>query len=219
MTTVRLSGNTLSEACRRLAASDRNMARLFRRHGPPPLWRRRAGFRCLIQIVLEQQVSLASGRATLRRIENAFGRISATSLAGAGEPGLRAAGVTRQKAHYCVSLAEASRRGELDLRIVARAPDDEAMDMLTQFKGIGRWTAEVYLLMALLRPDVWPAGDLALAKAVQGLHGLPERPREEQMREVAEPWRPFRAVAARLLWQDYLSRRADSGAAGTVGGG
>jgi len=187
------------------------MARVFRRHGPPPLWARRAGFRCLIQIILEQQVSLASGRATMRRIERAFGRISAGSLAHAGADGLRSAGVTRQKARYCVLLAEASLCGELNLGVIARAPDDEAMAMLTRFKGVGRWTAEVYLLMALLRPDVWPAGDLALAKAVQWLQGLPERPGENAMRDIAEPWRPFRAVAARLLWQDYLSRPVRAG--------
>jgi DNA-3-methyladenine glycosylase II len=208
VTSRRLSVSGVDDACRHLAVADRHMARIFRRHGPPPLWARRAGLRCLIQIILEQQVSLASGRATMGRIERAFGRISARSLARAGEDGLRSAGVTRQKARYCVLLSEASLRGELDLRAVARAPDEEATDLLTRFKGVGRWTAEVYLLMALLRPDVWPAGDLALAKAVQGLHGLPERPREEAMRFIAEPWRPFRAVAARLLWQDYLHRPA-----------
>ncbi len=184
------------------------MAGIFQRHGPPPLWSRRAGFRCLIQIVMEQQVSLASGRATMRRMESAFGRISAASLARAGEDGLRSVGVTRQKSRYCVLLAEASLRGELDLRAIARASDEEAMDMLIRFKGVGRWTAEVYLLMALLRPDVWPAGDLALAKAVQRLKGLTERPGERTMRGLAEPWRPYRAVAARLLWQDYLCRPA-----------
>lgn len=204
----RLSEASLEDACRQLAAADRRMACIFRRHGPPPLWSRRGGLRCLIQIVLEQQVSLASGRATMRRIEKTFGRVSADGLIRAGEDGLRSAGVTRQKARYCVLLADASRRGELDLRTVARAPDDAAMRMLTRFKGVGRWTAEVYLLMALLRPDVWPAGDLALAKAVQRLLRLSQRPAEDSMRRIAEPWRPFRAVAARLLWQDYLSQRA-----------
>ncbi len=201
----------MEDACRRLATSDRHLAQIFRRHGPPPLWSRRAGFRSLVQIILEQQVSLASGRATMRRIERAFGKICPRSLAQAGEDGLRLAGVTRQKARYCALLAEASRRGDLDLRAISRAPDQEAMDMLIRFKGIGRWTAEVYLLMALLRPDVWPAGDLALAKAVQRLYRLPERPREDAMRGFAEPWRPFRAVAARLLWKDYLSRPARAG--------
>jgi len=207
MRSDRLCEASLEAACRQLAAVDRRMARVFRRHGPPPLWARRAGLRCLIQIVLEQQVSLASGRATMRRIEQAFGRVSAGALIRAGEDGLRSAGVTRQKARYCVLLADASRRGELDLRAVARASDETAMQLLTRFKGVGRWTAEVYLLMALLRPDVWPAGDLALAKAVQRLLGLSERPGEDDMRRIANRWQPFRAVAARLLWQDYLSQQ------------
>jgi len=204
----RLCEASLEAACRQLAAVDRRMAGVFSRHGPPPLWSRRAGFRCLIQIVLEQQVSLASGRATMRRIEQAFGRVSPGALVLAGENGLRSAGVTRQKARYCVLLAGASRCGELDLRAVARASDQTAMQLLTRFKGIGRWTAEVYLLVALLRPDVWPAGDLALAKAVQRLLGLSERPGEDDMRRIAKRWQPFRAVAARLLWQDYLSQQA-----------
>lgn len=201
-----LTEASVDRACRALAERDRGLARIYRAHGAPPLWRRRTGFRTLVQIVLEQQVSLASGRATLRRIETAFGRVGSRTLAEAGEAGLRSVGVTRQKARYLANLARASLTGDLDLRRVSRASDDEAMAELTAFKGIGRWTAEVYLLMALLRPDVWPAGDLALAKAAQHTKGLTERPGEEHMRSLAEPWRPFRAVAARLLWQDYLRR-------------
>jgi DNA-3-methyladenine glycosylase II len=105
-----------------------------------------------------------------------------------------------------VLLARASLAGDLDLRKVSTSDDDAAMDLLTEFTGVGRWTAEVYLLMALGRPDVWPAGDLALAKAVQLVKGMTGRPDEPAMRSIAEPWRPYRAVAARLLWQDYLAR-------------
>jgi DNA-3-methyladenine glycosylase II len=105
-----------------------------------------------------------------------------------------------------VLLARASLAGDLDLRKVSTSDDDAAMDLLTEFTGVGRWTAEVYLLMALGRPDVWPAGDLALAKAVQLVKGMTGRPDEPAMWSIAEPWRPYRAVAARLLWQDYLAR-------------
>ncbi|KPK59192.1 MAG: hypothetical protein AMJ59_12055 [Gammaproteobacteria bacterium SG8_31] len=201
-----LTKETMDLACRALARKDRALAGVYRAQGAPPLWGRPPGFRTLIQIVLEQQVSLASGRATLRRIETSFGRVSARRLAEAGEAGLRGVGVTRQKSRYCRLLAEASLAGELNLRSVARATDHDAMASLTLFKGIGRWTAEVYLLMALRRPDVWPAGDLALAKAVQAVKKLPDRPGEDAMRTIAAPWQPYRAVAARLLWQDYLSR-------------
>lgn len=201
-----LTKETMDLACRALARKDRALAGVYRAQGTPPLWGRPPGFRTLIQIVLEQQVSLASGRATLRRIETSFGRLSARRLAEAGEAGLRGVGVTRQKSRYCRLLAEASLAGELNLRSVARATDRDAMASLTLFKGIGRWTAEVYLLMALRRTDVWPAGDLALAKAVQVVKKLPDRPGEDAMRTIAAPWQPYRAVAARLLWQDYLSR-------------
>jgi DNA-3-methyladenine glycosylase II len=162
-----LTDDTLDVACRMLARRDPALASIYRAHGAPPLWRRRPGFRTLVRIVLEQQVSLASGRATLRRIEAAHGRVSAWSIADAGEGGLRSVGVTRQKARYCVLLAAASRSGDLDLRQVSRSGDEEAMVLLTAHTGVGRWTAEVYLLMALGRPDVWPAGDLALVKAVE----------------------------------------------------
>lgn len=201
-----LSEDTIDGMCRALARRDPDLAATYREHGAPPLWRRRPGFRTLVQIILEQQVSLASGRATLRRMEKAHGRASAPALAAAGEQGLRSVGVTRQKARYCVLLAEAALSGDLDLRKVSLSSDADAMELLTGFTGVGRWTAEVYLLMALGRPDVWPAGDLALAKAVQGMKGLRERPDEESLRSIARPWRPYRAVAARLLWQDYLKR-------------
>ena len=201
---ARLTLETVEQACDHLARRDTDLARIYRTRGVPPLWARPAGFRTLVRIVLEQQVSLASGRATLRRIESAFGRVSAKRLAAAGEEGLRAAGVTRQKSRYCVLLAQASLDGDLDLRGVARVADRDAMAALPAFTGIGRWTAEVYLLMALRRPDVWPAGDLALAKAMQSVKNLPERPDEVSMRRLAEGWRPYRAVAARLLWHDYL---------------
>ena len=201
-----LTDDTLDVACRMLARRDPALASIYRAHGAPPLWRRRPGFRTLVRIVLEQQVSLASGRATLRRIEAAHGRVSARSIADAGEGGLRSVGVTRQKARYCVLLAAASRSGDLDLRQVSRSGDEEAMVLLTAHTGVGRWTAEVYLLMALGRPDVWPAGDLALVKAVEAAKALDRRPDEATMRAIAESWRPYRAVAARLLWQDYLAR-------------
>jgi DNA-3-methyladenine glycosylase II len=201
-----LNDDSIARACRTLARRDPDLGAIYRRHGAPPLWRRRPGFRTLVQIILEQQVSLASGRATLRRIEAAHGSASARVLAAAGERGLRSVGVTRQKARYCTLLAEASLCGDLDLGKVSRSSDEDAMGMLMAFTGVGRWTAEVYLLMALGRPDVWPAGDLALAKAVGAIKGTPGRPDEETMRSLAEPWRPFRAVAARLLWQDYLVR-------------
>ncbi|UCC14282.1 MAG: DNA-3-methyladenine glycosylase 2 family protein [Gammaproteobacteria bacterium] len=201
-----LTKDSLDRACRILADRDPHLGVSYTRHGTPPLWKRRPGFRTLVQIVLEQQVSLASGRATLKRIEATFGPVTAARLAKAGQEGLRSVGVTRQKARYCALLAEASRAGDLNLRKISRSRDRDAMSALTAFKGIGSWTAEVYLLMALGRPDVWPAGDLALAKAIQTVKQLPERPDEESMRVLAQPWSPFRAVAARMLWHDYLQR-------------
>jgi DNA-3-methyladenine glycosylase II len=127
-----------------------------------------------------------------------------------GQARLRQAGLTRQKARYCVELAGAVASRRLDLRAVSRADDDTAMTMLTRVTGVGPWTAECYLLMALRRPDVWPAGDIALATAAQEVKRLRRRPSPERLTELAEAWRPHRATAARLLWHHYLSRRANA---------
>jgi DNA-3-methyladenine glycosylase II len=174
------------------------------RHGPPPLWARPAGFATLSRIILEQQVSLASAAAVYRRLEAGLGRLTSGSVAAAGERRIRVLGVTRQKASYLVRLARAVDSGRLDLAALACLPDDEARAALLRLKGIGPWSADIYLLMALRRPDVWPAGDLALATAARAIKRLRRRPSPERLTRLAEPWRPYRSVAARMLWQHYL---------------
>ena len=123
-----------------------------------------------------------------------------------GEENLRALGVTRQKAHYCVQVAEAFTNGEL--KSIGRMRDEGAHAALLQIKGVGPWTASIYLLMALRRPDVWPDGDIALASAVGSLHELRARPSFVELASIAERWRPYRSVAARMLWQYYLAQHS-----------
>lgn len=176
----------------------------MRRHGPPPLWARRPGFGALIRIVLEQQVSLASARAVYRRLERALGAVTVETVRGCGVDGLRRLGVTRQKAAYCHELAERILAGELNLGRVARAGTDAARAELMRARGIGLWTAHIYLLTALRRPDIWPTGDVALLSALQGLRRLPRRPTIEQAATHARRWAPWRSVAARILWHGYL---------------
>jgi DNA-3-methyladenine glycosylase II len=118
---------------------------------------------------------------------------------------LRSLGLTRQKSHYCVQVAYAFTEGRLNK--ISRMSDEEAQAALVSIKGIGPWSANVYLLMALKRPDIWPTGDVALATAVGKLRTLSQRPSFHQLAEMAEAWRPFRSVAARMLWQYYLARR------------
>ena len=178
------------------------------RLGMPPLWGRTPGFETLLRIILEQQVSLASANALRRRLLEALSSLSAPAIAAAGEEVLRGLGVTRQKAGYCVGLAQAVLEGRVDLGAIARASDHDAREMLVGIRGIGPWSAEIYQLMALRRPDIWPTGDLALLIALQQLHGLAERPDNTKAAELTAAWTPYRSVGARLLWQAYLNRGA-----------
>ena len=195
----------ISVAVRELAAIDPDLAGIAERHGPPPLWGREPGFETLVRIILEQQISLASAEAAFGRLMRTTGVVEPAAIVDAGEEGLRAAGQTRQKSRYLVGLARDVLDGRLDLDAVAAADDDDARTMLTSVIGIGRWSADIYLLMALRRPDVWPTGDLALAGAMRRAKGMAVVPTGPEQSAIAEAWRPWRAVAARLLWHAYLA--------------
>ena len=194
-------------AVERLSEADPVLAGVVARWGPPPFWRHPEGFAGLVHGILAQQVSLESAVAAYGRLEAALGRVEPEAFLTLDDARLRAIGFSRQKAAYARGLASAIAAGALDLARLAAAPDDEVRRELLALRGIGRWTADVYLLFALRRPDAWPSGDLALAKAVQELWGLPARPGWDELDAWAERWRPLRAVAARFLWHDYLSRR------------
>ncbi len=159
----------------------------------------------LVRIILEQQVSLASALAMYRRLKEELGAITRETITACGVAGLRRLGVTRQKATYCYELAERMAAGELNLRRVARAPVAAARAELMRVMGIGPWTADIYLLMVLRHPDIWPTGDMALLTALQHLRRLPRRPTVEQAAKQARRWAPWRAVAARVLWHGYLA--------------
>jgi len=202
---VPLDDATLAVAAAHLATIDPDLAGILARHGPPPLWAREPGFATLVAIILEQQVSLRSGAAALERLDRAAGGVTPTHVAALGEERAREAGLTRQKARYVVGLAERVVDGRLDPDELASAEDDDVRARLLEVPGIGSWTADIYLLMALCRPDVWPDGDLALAAAMRRAKGLAAAPDAVSQRSYAEAWRPWRAVAARLLWQAYLA--------------
>lgn len=170
------------------------------------MWGRPPGFPTLLRIVLEQQVSLISARSMFQRLQLNVAPFTPEGFIESGEPFLRSFGVTRQKAHYCVQVAQAFKAGQLDR--IGRMNDDDAHATLLRIKGIGPWTANIYLLMALRRPDIWPDGDVALATAVGKLGNINPRPGFKELAQIAEAWRPFRSVAARMLWQYYLAERA-----------
>lgn len=181
--------------------------RIVDRHGMPPAWRREPGFSSLVYAIIEQQVSLASARAVYERLVAAAGDLTAGRFMEISPEELRALGFSRQKIEYCRGLAEEIISGRLDLPALDTAPDRTIRETLTAIRGIGSWTADVYLLHSLGRPDVWPTGDLALRVAIQEELGMPERPSQSQVEELGEQFRPLRSVAARVFWHGYLCRR------------
>ena len=180
-------------------------AALLRDYGPTPLWGRRPGFATLVRIILEQQVSLAAARTMYRWLEQELGGITPAAFRARGITGLRDLGMTRQKAAYTYGLAVAVLNQSLDLAAIARSPDAQGREALLTLPGIGPWTVDIYYLMALRRPDIWPQGDLALAQALQRVFALPVRPSAVIQQTLAAAWTPWRSVAARLLWQAYLA--------------
>jgi DNA-3-methyladenine glycosylase II len=191
-----------------LAARDADLARVLRRLGDPPLWGRRPGFPALVRIILEQQVSLRSAAAMYRRLDGHLGGLTPQALNRVGVTGLRQIGLTRQKAGYCHGLARQLLDGTLDLAAVARAADDDGRRALLGVPGLGPWSVDIYFLMALRRPDVWPRGDLALQVALRDVKGLRALPSHDQQQELARAWAPWRSVAARILWAHYLMQRS-----------
>ena len=214
-----LTEETLVLAVDELAARDADLSGIVARFGPPPMWDRPPGFATLAHIVLEQQVSLASAQAAFDRLGAAVGSLTPDRFLELGDSELLAIGFSRQKTRYVRNLAESIAAGRLDLEGLATLPDEEVHDALVALTGIGPWTASIYLLMALRRPDVWPATDMALAVAVAEVKGLDRRPGLDQMQAIGAPWRPWRSVAARLFWHDYLNRRGRGGGGAGIGGG
>ena len=199
----------LGEGARHLVARDKDLARIHARLGDPPIWGRRPGFPALVKIILEQQVSLRSAAAMYHRIDRHVGGLSPDHVDRVGVAGLRKIGVTRQKAAYCHGLARRVLKGTLDLGAVSRASDEDGRRMLLDVPGLGPWSVDIYFLMALRRPDVWPRGDLALASALQDVKGLRTPPSHDEQLKLSAAWEPWRSVAARILWTHYLAQRGN----------
>ncbi len=193
----------IARAVAELTSHDADLARAREVGGPFHDRSRKAGFETLVLLVVEQQLSLASAAAIMGRVREAVVPFTPETLLGLGERRLRGLGLSGAKVEYCRALAQAFVDGNLKPARLARLDDEAAVAELTKVKGIGPWTAEIYLLSALGRLDVLPAGDLALQAAAQHLYGLEERPDAKALRERGENWRPYRSVAARILWQYY----------------
>ena len=199
------TSNSIRKHVEALAAREPAFALVVERHGVPEPRESEPGAHTLLRTIVGQQVSVAAARSMWAKLEAAFGAPPQLDLLlAASDEEMRAAGMSRQKAGYIRSLAELVTSGELDL---ANLPEDdeEAIALLTRIKGIGRWSAEIYLLFAEGRADVFPAGDLAVLVELGRLMGLDEKPSEKQLRELAEHWRPYRGAAAVLAWHSYNS--------------
>jgi DNA-3-methyladenine glycosylase II len=171
------------------------------------MWEREPGFPTLLLTILEQQVSLASARAAYEKLLAIAAPLTPGRFLELDDSELKTAGFSRQKTRYGRELAMAILAGQLDLNRLRALSDEDARAELTRVKGVGRWTADIYLLLAMRRPDIWPIGDLALVTAVRQAMGLAAAPAPSQMEAIGAAWRPWRAVAARLLWHFYLSTR------------
>jgi DNA-3-methyladenine glycosylase II len=193
------------QALNLLKDRDSDLGEVLATLGPPPMWQRDPGFPTLVEIILEQQVSLSSARAAFHKLMQTVPILTPEEFLKLDGKILKQIGFSRQKAYYCSHLAESIRSGSLNLDGLRNMDDEQARTELIKIKGIGRWTADIYLLMALRRPDVWPIGDLALAAAVQRVKGLEARPSLQELETLSLAWEPWRAVAARIFWHHYLN--------------
>ena len=198
-----LSETALRSALDRLAGIEPAIAAALGRVGYPAARIRERGYETLLRTIVGQQVSVAAAASIWRKLEaEVGGGLSPDALMAAPDEALRAVGLSRQKASYARSLAEEVASGRLDLHALPE-DDEAAIAALSAVKGIGRWSAEIYLLFAEGRPDIWPAGDLAVQVEAGRIMGLPERPGEKATRALAEAWRPHRGAAAIFMWHHY----------------
>ena len=202
-----LTEETFRQGLHFLSDRDPDLAQILTKLGPPPMWARKPGFPTLIHIILEQQVSLASARAAYDRLLETASPLTPVRFLELDDATLKAIGFSRQKTAYGRSLAKALVNAHLNLVKLAAMDDTKVRAELIKIKGIGPWTADIYLLVALRRPDIMPSADLALATAAQKVKGLSSRPTPDELNTLSNNWKPWRAVAARLLWHYYLNGR------------
>jgi DNA-3-methyladenine glycosylase II len=202
-----LDEKSLLKAVEILADRDPDLAFIVQHYGYPPMWSRPPGFATLIRIILEQQVSLSSARAAYNRLDDATEGITPNNFLMLSDRKLKSIGFSHQKTRYGRQLARSILDGSVDLEALEGYNDEEVRSRLMAIKGIGRWSADIYLLMALRHPDVWPHSDIALIKTVTRIKELKSHPSGEEWDAIGEVWRPWRSVAARLVWFEYLGGR------------
>jgi DNA-3-methyladenine glycosylase II len=191
--------------CDKLAKADADLANIINNHGYPPLWSRPNTFETLVHIILEQQVSLASALSALNKLRERVQEITPARVLLLTDEEFKACYCSRQKATYIKYLAEAIISGQINLEELEQLPDDVIRAKLIALKGIGNWTADVYLMFVLQHADIFPIGDLAAVKALKRVKALPKEITREEVIVIAEQWAPYRTIASMLLWHYYLS--------------
>ncbi len=202
--------DSFDKGIKELSDRDSDLAGVIDRYGYPNQWHRKLGFATLIQIILEQQVSYASAKATFKRLNDALEDLTPESFSTLDDDRLKAIGFSRQKTKYGRGLAQSVIDGTLNLASLTTLDDAEIRKELTKIKGIGDWTVDIYLMMALQRQDVFPSKDLAVAIAVKEIKNLPARPTKSELESIARAWQPYRAIATKILWHYYLNRKPAS---------
>ncbi len=193
--------------CDKLSRRDKDLRAIIKEHGYPPMWTRPASFQTLVLFILEQQVSLASAWSAFKKLKEKIGYITPVKLLGLSDEEMRACYFTRQKTGYARGIATAILKRQVSLRKLGTLEDDDVREALIQLKGIGHWTVDVYLMHALQRTDLFPLGDIALVNSLKEVKKLPPHISREEMLSVAEPWRPYRTIAAMILWHAYIIKR------------
>lgn len=193
--------------CDNLSRKDRELKGIIKQYGYPPMWTRPATFQTLILTILEQQVSLASAYAAFKKLKEKIGYVTPAKLLQLSDEEMRACYFTRQKTGYARGLAEAVQSKKINLKKLSSLPDEEVRNELIKLKGIGHWTVDVYLMHALQRTDLFPLGDIALVNSLKEVKQLHPHISKEEMLEIAESWRPYRTIAAMILWHSYIKKR------------
>lgn len=195
------------EYCDKLCHNDKDLKSIIKQYGYPPMWTRPATFQTLILTILEQQVSLASAYAAFKKLKERIGYVTPEKILALSDTELRACYFSRQKTIYAKELADAIQSKQLKLRKLSIAAEDTVRYELKKIKGIGDWTVDVYLMHALQRTDLFPLGDIALVNSLKEVKKLHPQLSKEKLLAVAEPWRPYRTIAAMILWHSYIKKR------------
>lgn len=209
MSSGHLTFNTgnFNKRCDWLAEMDADLAGIINQHGYPPMWTRSASFQSLILFILEQQVSLASAYAAFKKLKERIGFVTPSKILALSGAELRACYFSRQKIVYARELALAVQKKQLVLKRLEDKHEDEVRLELKKIKGIGDWTVDVYLMHSLQRTDLFPLGDIALVNSLKEVKQLKKDISKEKMLKIAEPWRPYRTIAAMILWHAYIKKR------------